>query len=157
MSGPLDPAGSPPAAAATSDSLADLIERAFKEGRGAGLGIRACAEIIAGVVRGKLEGDDPPAAADRVDVQAVVSHRSGDPLVQCRVGAERWQWEPQLAREHAMALLTVAEAAVHDAAMVRWLTLSVGMERDAAFQGLVDLRRFRGDVDRQDWRPGADG
>lgn len=133
--------------------LADLIEKGFKEGRASGLSIRDCAVLIAEVVMKKLTDDDPPAPVDVVQVQSVVSAASGDPLVQCRVGGERWQWEPDEARAHARAVFEVAEAAVQDAAAFRWMTLSMGLDPEPAFAAILDLRRFRGDVDKEDWGP----
>lgn len=127
------------------DGLALLLERGFKEGRAEGLSIADCADVLAKVVREKLEDDDLPKDASAIWVQAVVSSSSGNALVQCRVGEQRWQWLPDEARTHALAVLTAAEAAVHDAAMVRWLTLEVGMDAEKATRGLLELRRFRGD------------
>lgn len=138
------------------DPLAVMVEKAFKEARGQGLSVADAADIVVQVLRAKqaeaeLEG---LCKSDVVDVQSIVGARTGDPYVQCRVGFEQWQWDVDSARHHAMSVLMCAEAAMHDAAMFRWLTLGpMGSERAAALHAIADLRRFRGDVDREDWRP----
>lgn len=138
------------------DPLAALIEAGVREGRKSGLTLAAAADLTAQQVREQLEGDDGLSAPDRVDVQSVVSGSSGAPLVQCRVGSERWQWDPADARKHAAQVFEVAEAAEHDAVLVRWLTVSVGMSLQKAAASLQDLRQFRGDGTlRPDWRPEA--
>lgn len=140
--------------------LAKMIEDAFREGRRDGMTITAVSELIAEVIRSEVLdkiGEKElagMAAPDYVNLQSIVGAASGYPMVQCRVGFEQWQWEVEDARNHALALLQVAEAAVHDAAMLRWLTLGeLGLPKNAAHHAIHDLRRFRGDVDREDWRP----
>lgn len=138
------------------DPLAVAIEESFREGRRTGLSIAATADVVAEVIRSKV-GEDAEteglAKADHVHMQSIVGARSGEPFVQCRVGFEQWQWDVPTTRGHALALLECAEAAIHDAAVLRWLTLgNIGLDRTAAFAAIVDLRRFRGDVDREDWR-----
>ncbi len=138
-----------------TDPLAGMVEAAFREGRAAGLSIGDAAMVVADVVRRKLADElaGGAAPANVVTVQSIVSAQSGEPLVQCRVGFEQWSWAPEEARSHALALLACAEAAVHDAAMFRWLTLGeMSLPAAAAMQAVGGLRRFRGDVAREDWR-----
>lgn len=144
---------------ADRDPLALAVESAFKEARSQGLSVAVASDIVAEVIRSKTADDevDGLAPADMVTVQSIVGARTGDPYVQCRVGLEQWQWDIPTAREHALALLAVAEAAVHDAAMVRWMTLGpLEAPHDTALQAVADLRRFRGDTAREDWRPDAE-
>lgn len=142
------------------DPLADIIEQTYRESRRDGMGIGATSNMIAAVIRSEVldkiavSEAEGLSKADHVMVQSIVGAASGTPAVQCRVGFEQWQWDVDQAREHAMAVLAATEAAVHDAAVMRWLTLgAVGMDKNAAMTAIVDLRRFRGDVDREDWRP----
>lgn len=143
------------------DPLAAMVELAFKKARTDGLSITDAADIVAQVIRAKqteaeLEGIQP--SPDVIAVQSIVGARTGDPYVQCRIGLEQWQWDIDTARHHAMAVLTCAEAAVHDAAMIRWMTLGeMDAPPEVAWQAVADLRRFRGDVDRADWRPSEQG
>lgn len=141
----------------TRDSLATMVEAAFREARKEGLSISDAADIIAEHIRGKwVEGMEASelSQADHVNIQSIVGAATGKPFVQCRVGYEQWQWGTVTAREHATALLRVAEAAEHDAAMMQWLMLGdIGLDRAGAMRAIFDLRRFRGDVLREDWRP----
>jgi hypothetical protein len=145
---------------ADRDPLAVAVEGAFKEARSQGLSVADASDIVAEVIRSRtaeaeVEGLAP---AGICTVQSIVGARTGDPYVQCRVGLEQWQWDVPTAREHALALLAVAEAAVHDAAMLRWMTLGpLSTPHDTALQAVQDLRRFRGDTAREDWRPEGAG
>jgi hypothetical protein len=135
------------------DPLAEIAEATFREARKVGLSIAEAADALAQALRRRL-GEEylATAPADQVLVQSIVSATTGDPLVQCRVGLESWQWTPQDAREHALWLLACAEAAIHDAAMQRWLVLHMNLEPAVAAGAMSDLRRFRGDVPREHWK-----
>lgn len=138
------------------DPMAAMIEFTFKEGRKAGMSVAAVADIVAEAIRAKIGEMETEglSKSDCVSVQSIVGARSGDPYVQCKVGLEGWQWDIPEAREHAYGVLQCAEAAIHDAAMVRWMTLGpMGLDRTAAFGAISDLRRFRGDVEREYWPP----
>lgn len=140
------------------DPLAVMVEEAFKEARRQGMSVAAAADIVVQVLRAKqAEAElEQLSSPDVVAVQSIVGARTGDPYVQCRVGFEQWQWDVESARHHAMAVLACAEAAMHDAATVRWLILGpLDVPQATAWQAVSDLRRFRGDVDRADWRPAA--
>jgi hypothetical protein len=141
------------------DPLAAIFEKTWRDCRADGMSITATADMLAAVFREELldaigeEEAEGLSKADHVMVQSVVGGSSGAPIVQCRVGYEQWQWDVEEAREHAGTVLACAEAAVHDAAMVRWLTLGpIGLDQDAALDAVGDLRRFRGDLEREDWR-----
>ena len=146
----------------TDDPLGDMIEQTFRESRKEGMSIHDTAQLIASVVReaildkiGEKEGEGLY-KADHVRVQSVVGAASGNPAVQCRVGFEQWQWDPEEAREHARNVMQCAEAATLDAAIIRWATLgALKLDLRAAHRMVYDLRRFRGDVEREDWRPPA--
>lgn len=85
--------------------------------------------------------------------KSILGMATGLPLVQCRVGWEQWEWNVEQARQHAFWTLAAAEAAEHDAAVWRWLTLGpIGMEPGPAAAAIQDLRRFRGQADAIDWR-----
>lgn len=78
----------------------------------------------------------------------------GRPSVQLRWGPMTGQLTPEEAREHARRIFETAEAAVHDAAMYRWLLEKAEVPREHAMEALFELRRFRGDSTREDWRGG---
>jgi hypothetical protein len=135
-----------------------LIENRIREDLQEGRPITETAAFLADFItvaaRHLAEGLDVAGelAGNSMIVQSVVSNNSGDPYVQCRVGGFRWQWTPEEARQHAHQVLASAEAATHDAAMVRWMTLGgLAVSRETALQSLGDLRRFRGDVEREFW------
>jgi len=145
---------------ADRDPWADVLEDAFRESRRLGMSIGDAFDVIAQAVRTKLVESveqDNLSKADHVMVQSIVGAASMTPAVQCRVGIEQWQWDVDQAREHAQNVLTCTEAAVHDAALMRYLILGpMGLESKVAMAAVVDLRRFRGDVEREDWRPTDD-
>lgn len=74
------------------------------------------------------------------------------PLVQLRWGDLKCQLSPQEARQHALGILECAEAAMHDTALVGFLTHDAGIDITAAVVTIGRLRKYRGDVDREDWR-----
>jgi len=86
-------------------------------------------------------------------MQSIVT-TTGKPSVQLRWGDMGGQLTPEEARNHALAVLECAEAAIHDAAMVRWLVEKSEVPLEGAYQALFELRRFRGDSTREDWRGG---
>lgn len=85
-------------------------------------------------------------------IQAVVRSGDHEPFVQMKWGDASGQLTVEEARQHARHVLECAEAAQHDAAWLRFNVLELGLEEEAAVQILADLRRFRGDSTREDWR-----
>lgn len=141
------------------DQLAVILQESFQGCRKDGMSVAASFDLLADVFRQQILDKIGVTEAeglvkdDHVMVQSIVGGGSGQPAVQFRVGFEQWQMDVTQAREHAQTVMMCAEAAVHDAAMFRWLALGpIGMDREAAMQAIVELRRFRGDVDREDWR-----
>lgn len=138
------------------DPWAVAVEDAFREARKTGMSIGEAADIVVAVLREQLdkfaaEGVTDP--EDYIHMQSILSARSGEPLVQIRSGPLQWQWETNHTRQHALKLLAVAEAADHDAAVFRWLTLGkLSLSAEGAITAVGDLRRFRGDIEREDWR-----
>lgn len=130
----------------TTRSLRTALAESLAEANRGQLSLMDTATLLAEVIESWREDHSEQADSDKILLSSVVAISSGNPSVQCRVGAEAWQWDPEVARSHAAALLQCAEAAVHDAAMVRWMVLGpMGMDRDVAIAALQDLRRFRGD------------
>lgn len=142
---------------ADRDPWAAAIEEAFRTARAGGLSISAAADVVAAVIRETLAEQAAAEVTNPdnvVSLQSILSARTGDPLVQVRCGPAQWQWDTTTTRQHALRLLEAAEAAEHDAMVFRWLTLGPpDIPEQPAIQALADLRRFRGDVDREDWRP----
>ena len=140
------------------DPLAVIFEETWRGCRSDGMSIAATADMLAAVFREQVldkigeKENEGLAKPDHVMVLSIVGAATGQPLVQFRAGFEQWQWDIEHAREHALYILAIAEAAVHDAAMLRWLTIGrIGMAKNDAFQAIAELRRFRGDVEREDW------
>jgi hypothetical protein len=86
-------------------------------------------------------------------MQSTVS-TTGRPSVQLKWGDMTGQLTPEEARDHALHVLECAEAAIHDAAFLRWAVEKSESPLEAAYQVLFELRRFRGDSTREDWRGG---
>lgn len=84
-------------------------------------------------------------------MQSIVS-TTGQASVQLKWGDMSGQLTVEAARDHAMHVLECAEAAIHDAAMVRWLVEKTEMPLENAYEILYELRKFRGDSTREDWR-----
>lgn len=91
-------------------------------------------------------------------VESGVSVFTGEPFCQQVVtfrredGSEdqaRGQLDPEDARQAGRQMMEAAEAAVHDAAFVRWLRERMDVDSERAVQALADLRRLRADYDRQ--------
>lgn len=72
-----------------------------------------------------------------------VSLANGQPFVTVRWGDRSGQWSPGEARQHAMQVLEAAEAAEHDAVVVRWLRERVKVDIGSIAQMIKDLRAFR--------------
>jgi hypothetical protein len=71
-------------------------------------------------------------------------NRAGEPFVQLILGEKIIaQQTPEMAREHALAVLAAAEAAEQDAFILHWLKTKVGATEDAAAQVLNDFRKYR--------------
>lgn len=137
------------------DQLALAVEDTFRNARASGLSIADAADLVAAAIRTHLTeaAEADTRAAGHVHVQSILGMASGLPLVQCRVGWEQWEWDVEQARQHAFWVLACAEAAEHDAAVWRWLTLGpIGMDSGPAAAAIQDLRRFRGQTDAIDWR-----
>lgn len=138
-----------------SDPLATMIADTFRSCRKDGLSIEDTAEVISEAMRRYLEErgmDDAEYDAERVQVQSIFGARTGLPLVDFKVGFEHWTMPVEQARQHGLNILTCAEAASQDAGMYRWLTLQMDMSAQAAAAAIADLRRFRGDQPKDDWR-----
>ncbi|WP_258904842.1 CREG family protein [Actinokineospora sp. UTMC 2448] len=83
-----------------------------------------------------------------------VSAFTGEPFVNLMVnfadGSRKTagQLTPQQTREHALALLEAAEAAVHDAAMARWMR-SQGATQEVAGSAVAAIRAYREDQESE--------
>lgn len=86
-----------------------------------------------------------------LSMQSIVNLKL-EPMVQLKWGREVGQLTPEEARQHARYVLECAEAAVHDAAMVRWLMERMELSKVSALQAMEALRKYRGDSTREDWR-----
>jgi hypothetical protein len=76
----------------------------------------------------------------------------GEPFVHLKWGNQTGQLTPGAIRDHAMRLLKTAEAAIMDAAVCKWLMVTFGWEFEKAAGYVGNLRAFRGDSTREDWR-----
>lgn len=136
--------------------LALLIEEAFKEARKAGVSVADASDVVANIIHDHLEKkvlEGTAVDASMIRVQSIFGAKSGFPLVDFQFGFEHFTLEVEQAREHAYAVLQCAEAASQDAGLFRFLTLGdLGLEPRAAAGVIADLRRFRGDVPKEDWR-----
>lgn len=74
----------------------------------------------------------------------------GQPFVLYQWGAQETRFTPEEARQHAMALLIVAESAVQDAALFQFLQQRVRTPPEAAGQVVADLRHHRADLTTQE-------
>lgn len=83
--------------------------------------------------------------------QSVVTP-DGRGLVQFKWGSQRGQLTVDEARLHAHRILEAAEAAIHDAAMFSWLQAEGELSPQSAGAALIELRKYRGDSTREDWR-----
>jgi hypothetical protein len=89
---------------------------------------------------------------DTLWFESGVSGRTGEPFVHIRWGDESGQLDVDVAREHALHMLEVTNAAEFDAAFIRGLTTpepeGPGLELDTAMGMLMIVRKARtGDVD----------
>lgn len=148
----------------TRDPLAIAAEMAFRDARKDGLTITDSADVVASVIRAMLEKrvqDEAEVNREMISVQSIFGAKSGEPLVDFKYGLEHFTLTVAEAREHAIAVLDCCNAATMDAAVFRWLTLQMGMDTAAAAHAIGDLRRFRGDIPKEDWRTdeqkGSDG
>lgn len=76
-------------------------------------------------------------------VETLVSHRTGQPLVQIAWYDHTGQLTPAEARDLARNLLDAASIAEADAGLVRFLKERVGLEHNAAGTMLNELREYR--------------
>jgi hypothetical protein len=89
---------------------------------------------------------------DTLWFESGVSGRTGEPFVHIRWGDESGQLDVDVAREHALHMLEVTNAAEFDAAFIRGLTApepdGPGLELESAMGMLMIVRKARtGDVD----------
>ena len=84
---------------------------------------------------------EPPAPA--LEVSSGVSIFDVRPFIRVAWGEQTGQWTPAEARQHALQVLEVAEAAEHDSVVVRWLRERVHVDVDRVGQMLKDLRHYR--------------
>jgi hypothetical protein len=102
------------------------------------------------------EYEPEPEDVTRLGFASGVSAFTGEPFIAMEAtfgdGSRRraGQLTPIEARQHALAVLEAAEAAVHDAAVVRWLQVRMELEPQAAVTVLCELRGFRQDQDAED-------
>ena len=100
----------------------------------------------------------------RLEVQGIVSAKTGEPFVQFRQLDDddkleaQWQASPAEAREMAQQVVEAASNAVYDAALIAWAKDNDPDDGERLGAQLVDtIRRFRADAwglpDRpEDWR-----
>lgn len=137
------------------DPIAIAAEMAFKDARKDGLSISDSADIVAAVIRELLEQREQANATmnrEMIHVQSIFGAKTGAPLVDFKYGLEHFTLSVDQAREHAVAILECCTGADMDASVFRWLTLQMGMDATAAATAIGDLRRFRGDGQKEDWR-----
>jgi hypothetical protein len=89
---------------------------------------------------------------DTLWFESGVSSRTGEPFVHIRWGDESGQLDVDVAREHALHMLEVTNAAEFDAAFIRGLTTpepdGPGLELETAMGMLMIVRKARtGDTD----------
>lgn len=70
----------------------------------------------------------------------------GKPFVHYNWGDKKCQFSPEEARQHGLALIEVAEAAAHDAAVFNFLRQRLGLEPEQAAGMIGDLRNYRAGV-----------
>jgi hypothetical protein len=71
-------------------------------------------------------------------------NREGEPFVQLILGEKIIaQQSPEMAREHALAVLAAAEAAEQDAFLVHWVKTVLHQDENIAGHILVDFRNYR--------------
>jgi hypothetical protein len=92
---------------------------------------------------------EPPPDASAIDIESGVGAMSRLGYVHLRWGERSGQLTTREARRHAYAILDAAAAADHDAAVLRWLTETMGLDIAPASQVLVDLRVARQAVDAE--------
>jgi hypothetical protein len=78
-----------------------------------------------------------------LEIYSQVGGESLEPFVLLQWQDRTCTLSPEDAREHALKIVDCAEAAVHDAFLVRWLLEVVGSERTQAFGLLQELRAWR--------------
>lgn len=90
--------------------------------------------------------------ASAVEMESGVSLFTGEPFVAVRTLGTldngravtlAGQLSPTELREHAMRMLEAAEAAVQDAALLRFLDDKLGLDKAAGGRIIADLREFR--------------
>lgn len=85
-------------------------------------------------------------------LESVVSAQTGEPRVNLTWESTRLgQLSVEEARQHALAVLEVAEAAEQDAFLFRWLQKVVGLSPQKAVLVLGEFRSTRGQ-----WRAGGE-
>lgn len=86
-----------------------------------------------------------PDAPATIWMESGVSAFSGEPF--CSIGweAQSGQLTPEEMRAHGRRALEVAEAAIHDAAMWKWLREKLELDETRAAEAIADLRLYRAD------------
>lgn len=92
-----------------------------------------------------MAGKELPGEKADILMESGVSLFDRKPFVVLRWGEMRGQLSPGEARQHALALLECAEAAVSDSALMRYLEEKVTMSFEDAGMLLVGLRKWRSD------------
>jgi hypothetical protein len=99
------------------------------------------------------EHDDPRSASARIppeasgiDVESGVSAASGYGFVTLRWGAMSGQLTPREARAHALGIIEAADAAEHDAVVMRWLVTTLSMDPVKVALVLGELRQARAEL-----------
>jgi hypothetical protein len=88
---------------------------------------------------------DKRSTPEEINVTSLVSGRTLEPVVQIQWGEHRAQLSPEEARQHALSILSCAEAAESDAFVFQWLTRDiVGTEAERAAEFERIMREFRG-------------
>jgi len=91
-----------------------------------------------------------PPDASAIEIESGVSASSGYGFVTLKWGPMGGQLTTREARAHALNVLGAADAADHDAVVMRWLTAQMDMPVAAAAHALADLRRARAAIEAEE-------
>jgi hypothetical protein len=86
-----------------------------------------------------------------------VNSRDGSPAVLFRWGEHVLIMDSRTAKRHGRAVLETALAAEAEAFLFRWMQAKVGTPPEEAARLLVDFRRWREEMERQDATQGEEG
>ena len=90
---------------------------------------------------------NPPPDASGIDIESGVGAESHLGYVQLRWGEMGGQLTTREARDHALKILQAADAADHDAVVMRWLMTRLSMPLEAAGVVIKELRTARLEVE----------